>query len=191
MYSLADFRDGLARLTQILSDCGVRFLLTGGVAAIAYGDPRTTQDVDLVVEHGSLTTHLPQFLERIADARFLFHEPAIREAISRGRQFQLFDIASSLKLDLYPRELVAGELERSVKIEIFPGVLYPVASRPDLVASKLVWISLGSHKSRRDVRQILLRATVDELRLVEELASRFDLLALLNEIRNEPDEIDL
>jgi hypothetical protein len=38
-----------------------------------------------------------------------------------------------------------------------PGLTLPVASRPDLVLSKLIWISKGSHKSRRDLRQIMLR----------------------------------
>ena len=67
--------------------------------------------------------------------------------------FQLLDNVEALKLDIYPRELIAGELDRSCLVEVFAGVEFPVASRAD-VASKLVWISKGSHKSRRDLRQI-------------------------------------
>lgn len=103
----------------------------------------------------------------------------------------MIDIASTFKLDLYPREIVAGEIDRAVEIEILPGMSIPVASRPDLVVSKLVWISLGSHKSRRDVRQILLRANAEEIRTIEELADRMELRDLLNEVRSESDEIDL
>lgn len=191
MYDLDEFRDGLTRLAEILHDCKTRFFLTGGVAAIAYGDPRTTQHIDLVVERIPLENSLSRFLERLEKSRFLFHGPTIRDALSRSRPFQLIDIASTFKLDLYPREIVAGEIDRAVEIEILPGMSIPVASRPDLVVSKLVWISLGSHKSRRDVRQILLRANAEEIRTIEELADRMELRDLLNEVRSESDEIDL
>lgn len=50
MYDLAEFHDCLQRAAANLRRCHVRFFLTGGAAAIAYGDPRTTQDVDVVVD---------------------------------------------------------------------------------------------------------------------------------------------
>ena len=68
--------------------------------------------------------------------------------------FQLLDRVESLKLDIYPRELIAGELDRSVSQEVFEGEELPVASCADVAVSKLVWISKGSHKSRRDLRQV-------------------------------------
>ena len=78
---------------------------------------------------------------------------------------------------------------RSVRLEVFEGVFLPVASRPDAAASKLVWVSKGSHKSRRDLRQLWRRATPDERSLVERLAHGLNLESLLLEVLAEPDEI--
>jgi hypothetical protein len=68
--------------------------------------------------------------------------------------FQLLDDVESLKLDIYPRELIEGELQRSVQLEVFEDLILPVVSRADAAESKLIWISKGSHKSRRDLRRI-------------------------------------
>lgn len=191
MFELSEFRNCLRRVAHLLDACQTRYFLTGGAAAIAYGDPRTTQDVDLVVDATALEKQLTNFFSHLDQERFLFNETTIRHAVTSGRQFQLIDIDSTLKIDLYPRELVPGGLDRAVEIEVLPGLELPVASRADLVVSKLIWISKGSHKSRRDVRQIMMRASVEEIALVNQLADSVSLRPLLNEVLAEPDEIDL
>lgn len=190
MFELNEFRDCLARISEILRNCRVRFFVTGGAAAIAYGDPRTTQDVDLVVEAIALRDRLEMFIDHLTCESFLFNANTIQNAVDTGRQFQLIDINSTLKLDMYPRELVAGGLDRAILIEVLPELELPVASRADLVISKLIWISKGSHKSRRDVKQIMLRASPTDTALVHELADQMHLRSLLGEVLAEPDEID-
>lgn len=190
MFKLDEFRECLERAATIFETCQIRFFLTGGAAAIAYGDPRTTQDVDIVIDVEAITARRSEFISELNREQFLFNEETIRHAVKTERQFQLIDIQSTLKLDLYPRELVPGGLDRSVAIEILPGLRLPVASRPDLVLSKLIWISKGSHKSRRDVKQIMLRANVAETALVQQFADEMNLRTLLEEVLAEPDEID-
>jgi len=190
VYELNEFRSCLERVTRILRNCQTRFHATGGAAAIAYGDPRTTQDVDLVIDPIPLNERVTTFIDQLQQDQFLFHADTIREALSAGRSFQAIDTLSTLKLVFYPCELVAGGFDRAVELEILPGLFFPVASRPDLVISKLVWISKGSHKSRRDVRQIVGRATETEMALVREFAEPLKLGALLDEVLAEPDEID-
>jgi hypothetical protein len=104
--------------------------------------------------------------------------------------FQLFDLAESLKVDLYPRELIPGELDRSVMVDVFVDLALPIASRTDAALSKLVWASKGSHKSRRDLRQLLARADDDERAIVERSAATLGLGQLLGEVLAEPDEIE-
>ncbi len=190
MFPVEAFRESLERLVTLLRACRVRFYLTGGAAAVAYGDPRMTQDIDLVLDGVSLAECLPAFLALANRNRFLFNEAVVREALKTHRQFQLIDMDLALKIDLYPNDLVPGALDRAVELELFPQVLMPVASRPDLALSKLIWINKGSHKSRRDLRQILLRATVDEHEQVRELALQLELLPLLDEVLAESDEMD-
>ncbi|MFN5530867.1 MAG: nucleotidyl transferase AbiEii/AbiGii toxin family protein [Planctomycetaceae bacterium] len=190
MFNLVEFRDCLERAVSLLRTCEIRFLITGGAAAIAYGDPRTTQDIDLVIEGIAIQERLELFLAQLRQEKFLYNEQTVRTAVASRRQFQLLDTGSSLKLDLYPRELVPGALDRAVQVEIMPGLTLPVASRPDLVLSKLIWISKGSHKSRRDLRQIMLRVNTAETATIHSLAEQVGLRVLLDETLSEIDEVE-
>ena len=104
--------------------------------------------------------------------------------------FQLLDAEESLKLDIYPRELIPGELDRSVLESVFEGEKLPIASRVDAAISKLIWISKGSHKSRRDFRKIFGSAAADDRKFIEEFAQQLNLKNLLDEVVIEPEEID-
>ena len=72
-----------------------------------------------------------------------------------------------------------------------PGLTLPVASRSDLVLSKLIWISKGSHKSRRDLRQIMLRVSEAATATIHSLAEQTGLRVLLDEVLGESDEIEM
>jgi hypothetical protein len=176
-------------LTAVLDRLRIRYHLTGGIATVAYGEPRMTQDVDLVLDPDRVLAVEDEFLDALARAGFHFGAPTARQAIASRQMFQLLDVDQVIKLDLYVRCLIPGELDRSVRIELFPGVELPVASRADAALSKLVWVQHGSHRSRRDVRGILARATRDELRAVERTAGEMGLADLLVEVLDEPDEI--
>ncbi len=191
MFPISEFRDCLTRATGVLRNADIGFYITGGAAFIAYGDPRTTQDIDLVIDAERLTPILTSIIEQWEQAQFLLNETAIRDALRLKRQFQLIDMVSAMKIDLYPKEFVAGAIDRARDIEIFPNASFPVASIPDLVASKLIWIRKGSHKSRRDVRQLLTLVKDEDRQATRELAEQMSLLLLLDEVLAEPDEIDL
>ncbi|MFV0445177.1 MAG: nucleotidyl transferase AbiEii/AbiGii toxin family protein, partial [Planctomycetaceae bacterium] len=154
MFAIAEYQQSLERVAAILRQLRIRFSLTGGAAFIAYGDPRTTQDVDLVVDAVQLKASLAQAISLLQAAGFLVSEATIVDSVGHGRQFQLIDLESTLKLDLYPRELISGELSRAVDIEVLPGLILPIVARTDLLLSKLIWVSRGSTKSRRDVKEL-------------------------------------
>ena len=62
MYPPDIFRHSLLRLVAILHRHGVRFHLTGGITSVAYGEPRMTQDVDVVVENAAITRAIEPFI---------------------------------------------------------------------------------------------------------------------------------
>jgi hypothetical protein len=103
--------------------------------------------------------------------------------------FQLLDTRESLKLDVYARELIRGELDRSDQLEVFDGLSLPVVSRADAAASKLVWISMGSHKSRRDLRHIFRTSDPTIQGTILDLAEDLRLQSLLHDVLAEPDEL--
>lgn len=163
MFPIETFRTTLGKIVKILRTFQIRFHLTGGATSIAYSEPRMTQNLDIVVDNAALARQLDPFIKSMQNSDFLFDEPALRRAVDNKRMFQLLDSAEALKLDVYPRELIPGELDRSNTVELFDGFSVPIASLPDSAISRLLWISKGSHKSRRDLRQLIRIATRNQL----------------------------
>lgn len=189
MFPIEVFRATVGKLTDILRTHGIRFHITGGVTSIAYGEPRMTQDVDVVVDGQRLSEGIAPFLQSLAASDFIHTPNEVREAAASGEMFQLMDREESLKLDVYAREMIPGELGRSRQEEVFEGEMLPIASRADTILSKLVWISKGSHKSRKDVRYLMLGATDADEEFIRQTAQQFGLTDLLDEVLAEPDEI--
>ena len=189
MFPVEAFRSTLNKAVTIFRNHDIRFHLTGGITSVYYGEPRMTQDIDIVVDNTQMTSHLGSVLESFESSDFFFDADSIAAAVENHGMFQLLDGVESLKLDIYPRELIPGELTRSVMVEVFEGVNLPIASRPDAAVSKLVWVSKGSHKSRRDLRQIHRSAPAQDRQQIEELADQLQLKSLLQELLTETDEI--
>ena len=190
MFPIDAFQRTLGKATSIFRQLGIRFHLTGGVAAVYYAEPRLTQDIDIVVDNAQTQATLDDLLESLDASDFLFDAESVRRAVSNRGMFSLLDRQESLKLDIYPRELIPGELDRSVAQEVFKGTMIPVASRADTVLSKLVWASKGSIKSRRDVRQMFRQAPEEDRQIIERFSDQLGLSRLLQELLAERDEID-
>ncbi len=94
-----------------------------------------------------------------------------------------------MKLDIYPRELIPGELQRSEMMELFAGVFLPVVSRCDAALSKLIWIEKGSQRSRRDLRSIFRSSSERQQADIRAKAAEIRLTALLDRVLCESDEI--
>ena len=191
MFPVDAFRNTIGKAVAIFERHAIRFHLTGGITSVLYGEPRMTQDIDIVIDNQAVANELDAFLGSLDTSDFMFEAQVVRDAVAQGDLFQLFDNVEALKLDIYPRELIPGELDRSETMEVFEGVRLPVVSRPDAAASKLVWISKGSHKSRRDLRQMFRTASDAECDAISQFAKQHDLEALLDEVLNESDEIDI
>lgn len=185
------FLPTLTKLVAVLEQFKIRFHLTGGITAIAYGEPRMTQDVDLVLDPERVSAVQEGFLAALTAAGFYFSDSTAAQAIASGKMFQLLDIEQVIKLDLYVRCLIPGELDRSVRVELFSGVELPIVARTDAALSKLIWIEHGSHRSRRDLRMILAGATSDENSVVRHKAAEMGLTTLLDEVLAEDDELDV
>jgi hypothetical protein len=191
MFTVDAFRKTLEKLIDLLETHGIKFHLTGGVANIVYGEPRMTQDIDIVVDNQSLKKNLTAFVQSLNGSDFLYDEEAVHRAIKGKRIFQLLDSVESLKLDIYTRELIPGELNRSEKIELFEGMFVPIASLADTAVAKLIWIDKGSHKSRRDLRQLMRISTETQRRAIKRMATEVGLEKLLSKVLSETDEIDI
>jgi len=152
MFPVEAFQRTIDKFVQIASTIELTIHLTGGSISSAYGEPRLTQDIDIVVSPTIAKKRVDELIEELGTSDLWFTEPVVRKAIRENDLFQLLDKSECLKLDIYPRELIPGELARSQSLELFEGVFLPVVSRIDAALSKLIWIEKGSQRSRRDFR---------------------------------------
>jgi hypothetical protein len=175
------FQACLERICSILDGLGLPYHFTGGIAASFYGEPRFTQDLDLVVQLSADRPETRALLERLSLNYYLDHQIAL-DAIRRKSLFQVIDGQSAIKIDFHVGEKIPGELQRSTRQELLPGLTISLVSREDAILSKLLWIRLGSEKSKRDVIQMLRGAeNMDWTRLRKE-ALRLGLATELSRI---------
>lgn len=189
MFPVDAFERTIEKFVTIAEAIDLSFHLTGGSISSAYGEPRLTQDIDIVVSPTVAKHRVEDLIDQLASSDFLFTESVVRQAIQTGDLFQLLDKSESLKLDIYPRELIPGELQRSQTLELFEGVFLPVVSRTDAAISKLIWIDKGSQRSRRDFRGIFRGCDSHQQSEIRSEATGLHLSELLDEVLAESDEI--
>ena len=80
MFPVEAFQATLGKATEIFQQLGIRFHLTGGVTSVLYGEPRMTQDIDIVVDNRVLAEQLETFLR-------LFEESCERRPGQRASVF--------------------------------------------------------------------------------------------------------
>lgn len=147
----------LGRLIQILEAVDVPYLIVGGLAAIAHGRPRTTQDVDvLVVLDGRGARRLVAAFPR---DDWYADEDAALEAVRSQRQFNVIHTTSGWKADLIVRSrhpFHLAEFDRRRRMTL-SGVAVWIATPEDTLLAKLDWSTRcgGSERQRDDVRGIL------------------------------------
>jgi hypothetical protein len=87
---------------DVLEAMGIEYVIWGGVAAITYGEPRFTRDMDVVVRlHHNEVNTLARVLEE--DGYYVSVE-AIRDAVDRHFYFNVIHMETGIKIDF----LVAG-----------------------------------------------------------------------------------
>jgi hypothetical protein len=150
---------GLRRLYQALVGTGLPVFVGGSIAAMWYGEPRSTLDIDLIVRAG------PADAERIAGAypEAEFYVPpleTLRAELARGSggQFNVIDLASGLKADVYVAgddPLIAYGFEEASPQDA-GGLELNIAPATYVVAMKLRFYGISQQdKHLRDIRSLL------------------------------------
>jgi hypothetical protein len=84
MFPIESFRKTLLKIVEILQRLEIPFHLTGGVTSVAYGEPRLTQDIDIVLQNESTRKQLAQLLSALKQSDFIFDSSAIETRSSSG-----------------------------------------------------------------------------------------------------------
>lgn len=167
-------------ISERLESSQVSFMLTGSFALGYYGKPRMTRDLDFVV--ALMERHVGGLVKAFSPD-FYIDEDDARTAIRSQRMFNLMHLATGIKVDLIVRkdtEYRQVEFARRKPVQL-ASISTWIASREDLILSKLVWArEAKSELQLRDVRT-LLHDTVDWPYL-KEWAPKLGVSKLLEEI---------
>ena len=156
---------------EIATDTGARLdaidvaWVTGGsIASSDHGEPRSTQDVDLVV---ALRNHHVAPFAKAIGRDYYVDADAMRVAVASGTWFNAIHFASAIKVDFF----VAGDdpfeaerLRSRQRIELPNGVLY-VDTPEHTLLRKLEWYRRGGEVSERQWRDVHAIARIQGDRL--------------------------
>jgi hypothetical protein len=148
-------------------------MVTGAIAAIVYGEPRLTNDIDFVVKLSDddvLRLHeaFPQSEFYVPPAE------AMREEANRPLHghFNLIHTDSALKADIYPvgsDPLHHWGLEHRHQIQISDATMW-IAPVEYVILRKLQYLEIsGQEKHQRDIKSMLL---VSDAQIDRELLNR-------------------
>ena len=168
-----------------LDALGVAWVTGGSIASSVHGEPRSTQDVDMVV--ALLDRHVTPFAKAIGRDYYVDAD-AMRLAVTSGESFNAVHFASAIKVDFF----VAGDdpfeeerLRSRQRIEMPNGVLY-VDTAEHTLLRKLEWYRRRGEVSERQCRDVQAIARIQGDRLdLEHLrlwAARLGVLDLLERV---------
>jgi len=130
---------------QLLVDClrrlnrtCVAYYLTGSMASNYWGIPRTTHDLDFVVQMPM--SAVPRILEEFS-GDFYIEESAMRAAYQPPHQFNAIDTRSALKVDFWlpkPEPFDREMLRRRIQVSLFGEPAW-IATAEDVILHKLIW----------------------------------------------------
>jgi len=156
------YADFVHLVIEALQAAGIDYLIGGAVAAWAWGEPRSTMDVDIVV---NIPFEAIPALSRELEKRDMpVPVDIIFDTLTEERldlPINAIHIYSGFKADLYPLrpqdELRRSSLQRRISVDFGPplGAVY-VHSPEDLILYKIWYFSLNQQtKHVRDIAAIL------------------------------------
>lgn len=136
----------------------IAYRIVGSMASIVYGEPRFTNDIDVLVDMDQ--RHITAIENGFPEPDFYLSTDAIRAAITKRTQFNILHIPSGLKLDIIQRDdSEFGKLDIAHGQRLHSEGLYDAwfASPENVILKKLQYYREGgSDKHLRDVASVLI-----------------------------------
>ena len=177
---------------ELLQDCLIRlnrfsidYMLVGSMASNYWGIPRSTHDIDFVVEYGS--DDVASFV-RLFEDDFFIQEISVRSALKPPYQFNALDNRSALKVDFFRLAGDAFDLEcfRRRQSTIILGQPAFIAAPEDVILYKLRWYTISpSDRQLTDSVGILsVSGDIVDYGYMEHWANEIGVADLLKRIRS-------
>lgn len=138
-------------------------MLTGSYASSVHGEPRATQDIDIVIAPSR--AQLLALLRHLPDTEYYVSEEAALDALAQRGQFNVIDFGTGWKVDfiiIKAREFSREEFARRCAVVVEDFEL-SVASAEDVLIAKLEWAKLGGSARQIEDAAGIVRLQADRL----------------------------
>ena len=192
-----ELTDLFSYVVSVLERLNISYMVVGGFAAITYGEPRLTLDVDIVVD--MQTRHVDSFIAAFPIPDYYVSREGILDSLTRRFPFNIIKPDTGAKVDLVPlpsepTTRAAFARRRRVVYDEINDRAADFAIAEDVFMAKLyAYRQTGSEKHLRDARGILVtqwgRLNLDSLRQWASASGMEETwLALLTAVRQEIEE---
>jgi hypothetical protein len=143
----------LKSVCSFLNEEKVKYVIVEGLAVLFYGIPRTTMDIDILIEMDM--PKVKRFVEFLKGNDFFADEDDVKMAFEEKSHATIEDKTSLIRLDI---KGIYGEndwitLKRRRKVSLANFVFF-IASPEDIIANKLLF---GSEQDIKDAEGIYAR----------------------------------
>lgn len=147
---------------DVLEAVGATYAIWGGLSVVAYGEPRFTMDMDVLLDHRGFPVDL--FVRRLQESHYHVDRIAVQRAVVEGGYFNVIHLATHIKTDFYiPRDEEAG-IRRLLRQALAERVVLPFdemrqaayVSAEGAITSKLyAFAESGSTRHLDDIGSII------------------------------------
>lgn len=170
----------------MLERLNIPYMVAGGFAAIFYGEPRLTIDVDIVAD--IKVQHLEAFIQAFPSPDYYLSEEAMRDSLRRRFPFNIIQTTTGAKADIVPLpddifSRVALSRRRKMVYSSDGKEAYFISAE-DIVAAKLfAFAQTDSDKHLRDARGVLVTQWGQlDLALIRRMVDQRGLLAQFEQV---------
>jgi len=152
-----NLREFLHLAARCFRENKIPYFVTGSVASFIYGEPRLTQDIDIVADIQE--KNIPGLVRFFPEGEFYLEVLSIKRAVGERSQFNIIHPSSGLKIDvIIPKKNEFDRLrfERRRTVRTAEGLEVSYSSPEDIIVSKIEFYQQGrSEKHLRDIAGII------------------------------------
>jgi len=149
-------------VAEVCEELGLPYAIGGSMASMAYGEHRTTSDIDVVLS--LRPPDVPRFLERFPRTDYYYDEQAALEAVRSGGQFNILLFKEALKIDVHVAadSIAQRQIEHARRLKAPSGRYANFSPPEELILKKLEYFDFsGSERQLRDISSMLRIAGPD------------------------------
>ena len=151
-------------VVSVLERLAIPYFVTGSTVTIFYGEPRFTNDIDIVVDLS--LENVETFCRQFPEDDFYVSAEAAREAVRRQSMFNIIQPRSGLKVDVIvpsPSDFNRSRFSRVRRVRVGDDWDASFSSPEDAILKKMEFYRAGgSDKHLRDIASVL-RTSRDEI----------------------------